>query len=692
MSIFYELLAKRAGFSRIGRIIISKESKIFLSTPNILVPINDVLLRNFHFLEAFEKHGLYIISNEEYLKSSFIRDKFKNKEFVYIHPGTVEKFQEILFKNREKFSENKNLVPIIPFNIPITTLSRDFAKKEIENYLDLVKNILINYNDLELGLTIRVFDYPELFNLYIPLIKNRDNVKILNFSDIFDNIHNFRSIISIIVQIKQELDNNIVLIASGRIIPKFFPILIYLGIDLIDCSYLLYLSSENYYDTIEHLLPIYKLKYLPCSCLACKGRLGEIIEEKYSTEKTILLCVHNLTSALNYMNKIKQYLTYEDYRAFVEKSSLDDTNMISMLRILDKQYFDVIRYETPIIQENKTINSFGASSYFRPDFQEFRERTINAFEPEPWTSLIVLLPCSAKKPYSESKSHRQFLQILRKFPEFPNFQEIILTSPLGAIPRQLENIYPVNSYDISVTGEWDAEELNIAANMLVKMLEKFDNRIPIICHLDGGYLKIVEKVIPKIQNEFFFSEIYKKPTSKESLSSLENLIKNKKSYFTPEQNVAKGNYLSKTLNRKFVKILDYQFGPGSGLKILSNEINTRKNKRNTQVEIIDKNSKEKLGSFKFSKGQIFLTIKGASRLAPFSNNSNIIVFNGNKISGNTLFRPGIINYSPNLLPYEHVIILNEERKSVIGIGQLLVGTDYIKNTKSGRIAEIYESL
>ena len=96
MSIFYELLAKRAGFSRIGRIIISKESKIFLSTPNILVPLNDVLLRSFHFLKVFEKHSLYIISNEEYLKNSFIRDKFKNKEFVYIHPGTVEKFQEIL--------------------------------------------------------------------------------------------------------------------------------------------------------------------------------------------------------------------------------------------------------------------------------------------------------------------------------------------------------------------------------------------------------------------------------------------------------------------------------------------------------------------------------------------------------------------------------------------------------------------
>ncbi|GAI86743.1 unnamed protein product, partial [marine sediment metagenome] len=108
------------------------------------------------------------------------------------------------------------------------------------------------------------------------------------------------------------------------------------------------------------------------------------------------------------------------------------------------------------------------------------ERLLKRFTPESWTKLIIILPCSAKKPYSESKSHKKFHSIIRKFRDFPDFQEIILTSPLGAIPRQLENIYPVNSYDISVTGDWDNEEITIASNMLIKLLEKYDKDIPIL--------------------------------------------------------------------------------------------------------------------------------------------------------------------------------------------------------------------
>jgi len=365
-------------------------------------------------------------------------------------------------------------------------------------------------------------------------------------------------------------------------------------------------------------------------------------------------------------------------------------NLISMLKILDKQCFDVIKYETPITQKTKSINCFGPSSYFRPDFQEFRERTINNFTPEPSTTLIIILPCSSKKPYSESKSHRQFYKIIRKFPDFPNFQEIILTSPLGAIPRQLENIYPVNSYDISVTGYWDNEELSIAADMLVKILEKYDNSIPIICHLEGGYLEIIKKAQKKLRHNFYFSKIHEKLTSIDSLDSLENLIKKHKNKFPQITKNQNKTYLSKTWTRKFVKILDYQFGVGSGIKILSNGLIIRRNKYGNKINLIDPKSKELIGVFKRTIGQIALTIEGAKRLAPFSD-SNIIVFNDNKISGNTLFRPGIIEYSNNLLPSNFVIILDNKKENIIGLGQLIIGSKYLKNSKNGRIVQIYES-
>ncbi|MFW9872682.1 MAG: DUF5591 domain-containing protein, partial [Candidatus Thorarchaeota archaeon] len=531
-----------------------------------------------------------------------------------------------------------------------------------------------------------------LIDLYFPIIKRNENIKILNLAEIFNKFGNFRSIISTIIKLKIKLDNNLVIMASGRIIPKFYPILVYLGVDLIDTTYLLYLSAENFYDTIEYLLPIYKVKYFPCTCVACKGNLKNLYEKKHSLEKMKLLCLHNLISANSYMMKIKQYLQHEDYRAFVEKSSLDDTTIISMLKILDREYFNLIRYETPITQKDKKIKCFGHISYNRPDFREFRERIIYSFEPEDWTTLIILLPCSAKKPYSSSKSHKIFYKAIRKFPEFPSFQEIVITSPLGAIPRQLENVYPVNSYDISVTGEWDYEEIQITADMLAKLLKKYNESIPIICHLEGEYFEITKTLESKLPYNFYFSDIRDKTTSKESLKSLENLIYRHKDDFKPKKVLSKGDYLLKTWIRKFIKILDYQFGIGSGKKIIANDIELKKIKSNSQIDLLELKTNIKLGTFNAMTGQIRLTIAGLNQLVqkPFSIGSSTIVFNGDSIRGNTLFRAGILDYSMNLIPNNYVIIIDKEKSNIIGVGKLIVGSNFIKNSKSGRIVEIYE--
>ncbi|MEE9376979.1 MAG: DUF5591 domain-containing protein [Candidatus Lokiarchaeia archaeon] len=691
MTYFFEVLASKIGYSRIGRIIFSKERKLYITTPNVIVPIKSALMKQLSFIQEFENHEIFTISKEFFLKIGFIREKFKNTGFIFTYPGTMQRFQEILKKNTKIFAED-NIISIFPFNIPTTSINKEFALKEIRNYLQNVEKILINYPNLNFGLSIRIFEYTELFDFFIRIINQFENIKIVNLIDLFDNLNNFRNILKIISRIKRELDNNLIVMASGRIIPKYYPLLIYLGIDLIDCSYSMFISAENFYDTIEYLLPIYKVKYFPCSCLACKDNLKKVLNNKYSAEKIDLLSLHNLITALNYMKKIKQYLSYEDFRAFVEKSSLDETNLISTLKVLDKNYYNYLKYETPLIQKSKIVRSLGPSSYHRPDFHFFRENTIKNFEPEHWTNLIILLPCSAKKPYSQSKSHKKFYGVLRKFTEFPNFQEFILTSPLGVIPRQLENTYPVNSYDISVTGEWDNEETFITAEMLIKLLEKYDKKIPILCHLKNGYLEIVKRASSKLPHNFFYSEIQDRTTSIKSLQSLEKLIKEYKNVFEVKNENLNKDYIPKTWSRKFVKILDYQFGIGSGNKINSNGLKPVHVKAYNQIGLRDLKTQEKLGVFKFSTGQIKLTITGLRRLiqSPSTINSHYIVFDGDEIQGNTLFRKGVLEYSSDLIPNGQVIIVNKERKKIIGSGELIVGSNFLKNSKNGRIAKIYE--
>ncbi|MFW9897063.1 MAG: DUF5591 domain-containing protein [Candidatus Thorarchaeota archaeon] len=690
MNYFFELIAKNVGFSRVGRIVCSKESKRYISTPNIIVPMKKSLMNNVSFLEELEDHEIFLILKDFYLKIGFLRDKFKKTGFIYTHNGSIENFKEKIATNIEIFSED-NIIPSIPFNVPTTAISKEFAEEEINKFIAKVNQILLQYNDVDFGLSVKMYGYYELFDLYIPLIKSKENVRILNLVDLFDNFSNFRSIIRVIFKIKKELDNNLVLMVSGRIIPKFYPILVYLGIDLIDCSYLLYLSSENFYDTIEHLLPIYKISYLPCQCIICKRNLKSTLSSKYSSEKIEQLTLHNIVSAHTYMNKIKSYMRLVDFRGFVEKSSYDDMNIISTLKILDNQYNGVLQSETPITQVNKSVNCFGPSSYKRPDFKAFRERLVKNFTPESWTKLIILIPCSAKKPYSDSKSHRNFQRIFRKFPDFPDFQEIILTSPLGAIPRQLENIYPVNSYDISVTGDWDNEEIEIASDMLVSLLAKFDSRIPVLCHFkDQGYLEIVERARSKVNNKFYFTEPKDNLTTKESLMSLENSIKFIKESLEFGGIIPDNKNLLRTWTRKFSKIIDYQFGQNAGDLIFLNGIKTWNNRKSNHIEISDQKTGEKLGKFNYATGQIELNLKGANRLLPIRKKINYVVFDGHKINGNTLFRPGIISFSSNLAPADLVLIFERNHEKIIGLGSMIVSSNYIENSKTGKVINVYE--
>jgi len=383
----------------------------------------------------------------------------------------------------------------------------------------------------------------------------------------------------------------------------------------------------------------------------------------------------------------------EDFRGFIEKASFDDMNIISTLKVLDNQYFNILKYETPLTQINNVVNCHGSLSYNRPDFQEFRERLIKRFTPESWTKLIIILPCSAKKPYSESRSHKKFHSVIRNYRDSPDFQEIILTSPLGAIPRQLEDIYPVNSYDISVTGEWDNEEITIASNMLISLLEKFDERIPILCHVkDSGYFKIIENARTKIKNKIYFTEITNNLTSNESLLSLEEKISELKDSYNIDDAIPENKNFLKTLTRKFFKIIDYQFGLNTGNKILYNGIRTWRNKRSHQIEISDLLTREKLGKFNVNSGQVELNLKGANRMLPFSENSNYIVFDGQKINGNTLFRPGIVSFSPNLVPKDISLIFDKNKERIIGLGSLIVGSNYIKNSNTGKIVNVYEKI
>ena len=691
MNFFFNLIKKRIGLSRIGRVNFSNNTSNYQNTPLIAFPLNDVIQNNKIFTEEFADQSLFVLSDVKFFDFNKIKKTFKKADFIYYHEGFYNIFKKNLEENLEIYT-NKKIFPIIPFNTPNVSLNKEFAKDEIAYHLKKISKLLQKYPSINFGVAIRTFNYPELVELYADLINHNDNICLIDLRDIFDNINKFRKIINAFIKIKEAFNNNLVLMCSGKILPKYYPMMVYLGIDIINCSYTTYYASENLYDTVEYLLPIYKIQYLPCSCSACRKQLRFLLKEKNSLQKMELTYLHDLITARDYWAKIQLYLDSKDFRAFVEKSTLDDLNLISMLRILDREHFSFIQNYTPISQKNNVIKSFGAISYHRPDFQKFREKTIKNFTPDSSTKLILLFPCSAKKPYSSSKSHQKFNRILKKFSDSSNFQEIILTSPLGAIPRQLEEIYPVNSYDISVTGEWDHEELLLSSSMLINLIKKYDKKIPIISHLDGGYREIVRIIQKDLKNDFYFSKIEEKVTSNKSLDSLEELIKEHKDDYSLNKIDKEKREKSNQMNNKIEKMIDYQFGIGLGSLFSSDGLITKQGRNKNHLNIVDGQKKGLIGVFKKERGQIFLTLKGALKLQPLLKKSNLIIFDGDRINGSTIFRPGIVEFSENLLPNSQVIILDKKKKNVIGVGEMIVGSYFINKSNTGRIASIYEKL
>ena len=65
-----------------------------------------------------------------------------------------------------------------------------------------------------------------------------------------------------------------------------------------------------------------------------------------------------------------------------------------------------------------------------------------------------------KKTYRLSKSHGQFLRAIGS----TGCHEVMMTSPLGLVPKDLEDVWPAANYDVPVTGDWSSDELGSPSN------------------------------------------------------------------------------------------------------------------------------------------------------------------------------------------------------------------------------------
>tara|TARA_B100000029_G_scaffold251531_2_gene248523 strand:- start:63 stop:1595 length:1533 start_codon:yes stop_codon:yes gene_type:complete len=159
-------------------------------------------------------------------------------------------------------------------------------------------------------------------------------------------------------------------------------------------------------------------------------------------------------------------------REMAERQSTSSPRSVEHLRLHDQISYEFSKQVGITIGHADPRHQLRCHSYVsRNDSQilEWRDRVSNFHEPPSHQrDALLLLPCSAKKPYKLSQSHSRF----RRYIGTPKAHEVMVTSPLGLVPREIEELWPAAHYDIPVTGEWDLDEIGVIRDMVNRIVER----------------------------------------------------------------------------------------------------------------------------------------------------------------------------------------------------------------------------
>ncbi len=284
-------------------------------------------------------------------------------------------------------------------------------------------------------------------------------------------------------------------------------------------------------------------------------------------------------------------------------------------------------------------------SLYRPEAVRWRERMSFL---EPLGDVVVVLPCSMRKPYSSSKSHTIFMRATK------NIQEAILTSPFGVCPREMERTYPIQSYDTSTTGDWSKEEIDVTGECLKEYVGGND----VIAHVSGGYREVCEAYL----DNAVYTCKDGRATSWDSMDNLKLEIKKYPRIKAKE----------KRLNG-YRSIARYQFRSKEADQLLPD--NTKAVGRFTKRMLVEN---EQIATLSFDTGLYSLNLKGGEKLQDIGTNWVEIDFD---MTTNTLFAPGILNADPSIVPKDEVVILRNDE--VVGVGKAVLSGDEMKTATKG---------
>ncbi|HJJ90684.1 MAG TPA: archaeosine synthase subunit alpha [Methanocorpusculum sp.] len=419
-------------------------------------------------------------------------------------------------------------------------------------------------------------------------------------------------------------------------LPSNVAILIATGFDLFDYVAVDLATVQSKFCMIEGEFDASYLEKGVCGCEGCQ---------------THNLFLHNRIALNREIALVKSWIEAGQTRELIEQRCRLHPEQISLIRRLDRS--PLATRMLPVVRPSQfLVNS--AESMTRPEISFFEERVINRFVP-PRNDICILLPCAARKPYSISKTHQKFQRVIAG-----RAHEVIITSPLGVVPRELELVYPASHYNVPVTGYWDREESAILVEYVVAYLKKhqYDR---IICHLNGGAKEVAIAASMEVGIDLEFTCIDDCPSSLGSLRALNEALKGYRKH--------RSALISGTLSWQFGELIDTR---GWIIKGRYPNLKIYKNEKKTQLFSIDALT-----------GLLRPTLEGWKFLSGY----RVTISDGFVPQGDVLV-PGVESADPQIREGDEVLV---EGPGYLATGKAMMSADEMRRSSRGVAVRVRKS-
>ncbi|WP_380679278.1 archaeosine synthase subunit alpha [Salinigranum sp. GCM10025319] len=457
-----------------------------------------------------------------------------------------------------------------------------------------------------------------------------------------------------ILRIRESTPADTALYLAGVATPANVATLVFSGVDLVDGKLARVKGRQGRYLTTDGEYFLEDLDELPCACPACRSEREGFTRGDCAT--------HNVNALAAELARVRRRIRDGRLRDYVEGQARHEAWCTAAFRRLDDQYA-YLEERTPVVR-NSELLSATEDSLRRVEIQRFAERVTTRYRNR-FDRPLVLVPCSARKPYSESQSHGQFHDAI-------GFRAhlVSMTSPIGVVPQELELTYPAQHYDSVVTGRWSEGEKEFVAEVLRRYLDR--NQYPkIVAHVPNeGYREICERVEDALDLDFTYT-VVDHPTTDESLSNLRDTLDGEMTYRkrTREHNTVRA-------------IADYMLGDGAGDEVFAPGT-VQTTARYPKLQVRDTEG-EQLATMVPQYGVLAFTLAGARRWVDSDAPTKTVEIDGFVPHGSVL-APGVVDASSGIRVGDEVVV---EGPKAFGVGRAEMSRPEMRGSTRGIAVEV----